>query len=150
VKSLTELERRFADLYLETGNATQSYIDAGYKASSRAVADANARKLLAKPKIKVFIDERIAAKDEARVAKQDEILQFLTAVMRGEKTEQIPIGLGMGEQKLAQKELDGKERIKAAELLGKRYGMWVDRQQIDANVGVQIIDDIGSGQYGGG
>ncbi|MNC44933.1 hypothetical protein D3C75_938620 [compost metagenome] len=56
--------------------------------------------------------------------------------------EQFPLGLGMGEQQLVKKELDGKDRIKAAELLGKRYGMWVDKSQVDVQGAVQIIDDV--------
>lgn len=129
-RSLTEKQKKFADLYIETGVATQSYTAAGYKASSRFVAEANARKLLADPRIKSFIEARIAAKDEARIAKQDEVLQFLTSVMRGEVVEQFPIGLGMGEQQLVKKELDGAARIKAAELLGKRYGVWSSAEEL--------------------
>lgn len=130
VRPLTEKQKTFADRYIETGVATQSYIDAGYKASSRSVAEANARKLLADSRIKAFVDARIAAKDEARVAKQDEVLQFLTSVMRGEVVEQFPIGLGMGEQQLVNKKLDGAARIKAAELLGKRYGVWSSSEEL--------------------
>lgn len=138
---LTEKQKRFADYYIETGNASESAIKAGYsKKTARAIGQEN----LTKPDIRDYISQRIAEKDSQRIAKQDEILQFLTSVMRGEVNEQFPLGLGMGEQSLVKKELDGKDRIKAAELLGKRYAIWTDKQQIDGHVGVQIIDDIGS------
>lgn len=149
MKPMTEKMKRFADRFVEMGNATQAYIDAGYSVVKRSSAEANARKLMADPRIKAFIEERIAEKDAARVAKQDEVLQFLTAVMRGQVQEQFPIGLGMGEQQLVKKELEGKDRIKAAELLGKRYQLWSDKLDLSGMIGVQIIDDLGSGEYGG-
>lgn len=137
---LTEKQKRFVDYYIETGNGTEAAIKAGY---SEKTARMMAAENMAKPYIREHIDSRIAVKDAERIAKQDEILEFLTSVMRGKVEEKIPLGLGMGEQQLVNKELDGKDRIKAAELLGKRYAMWTDNKQIDATVGVQIIDDIG-------
>jgi len=99
--------------------------------------------------VRQYVDELIAKKDAKRIAKQDEVLEFLTNVLRGEVKEQFPLGMGMGEQSLVKKELDGKDRIKAAELLGKRYALWTDKQQIEGNVGVQIIDDLGDGDAEG-
>lgn len=134
--NLTEKQKRFIDYYVETGNATEAARRAGYK-------QAHVQGAQNLSKLRSFIDEKISCKDSERIAKQDEILEFLTSVMRGQVKEEFPIGLGMGEQELVKKELDGKDRIKAAELLGKRYAMWTDKQQIDGAVGVQIIDDIG-------
>lgn len=142
--SLSEQQKRFADYYIETGNATQSYLKAGYKAKGKS-AEVNASRLLGNAKVKEYVDGLISKKDSERIAKQDEVLEFLTDVMRGKVKEEFPLGLGMGEQELVKKELDGKDRIKAAELLGKRYAMWTDKQQIDGAVGVQIIDDLGDG-----
>jgi phage terminase small subunit len=134
VKPITLKQKAFVDRFIEIGNATQAYIDAGYSVQKRSSADANARKLFQNERVKAYLDERIAAKDAETVAKQDEVLKFLTSVMRGEVTEKIPLGLGMGEQKLVKNELEGKDRIRAAELLGKRYGMWVDRQNIEGSL----------------
>lgn len=141
---LTEKQKKFADYYIETGNATEAYRRAGYTGKGN-VAEAAASRLLSNVKVREYIDNLIAQKDSERIASQDEILEFLTSVLRGQVKEQFPLGLGMGEQTLVKKELDGKDRIKAAELLGKRYAMWTDKQQIDGNLAVQIIDDIGSG-----
>lgn len=148
MSKLTKKQQRFADLYVELGNATEAYLHAGYKVKSNAAARANASRLLTNANVKSYIDRLIAEKNEQRIAKQDEILEFLTKVLRGEESEQYPIGLGMGEQRLVNKELDGRDRIKAAELLGKRYAMWTDKHQVDGAVGVQIIDDIGSDDDG--
>jgi len=142
--SLSENQKRFADYFVESGNATQSYIKAGYKARGKS-AEVNASRLLGNAKVKEYIDNLVEKKDNERIAKQDEVLEFLTDVLRGHVKEQYPLGVGMGEQSLVKKELDGKDRIKAAELLGKRYAMWTDKQQIDGVVSVQIIDDIGGG-----
>lgn len=138
---LTEKQKRFADFFIETGNASEAAKRAGYRGKNlNRIASEN----LTKVDIRNYIDARIAEKDDARIAKQDEILEFLTSVLRGQVKEQFPIGLGMGEQQLVKKELDGKDRIKAAELLGKRYAMWTEKQQLDGTFGVQLIDDIGS------
>lgn len=139
--SLSEQQKRFADYYIETGNATQSYHNAGYKAKGKS-AEVNASRLLANAKVRSYVDELIAKKDEKRIAKQDEVLEFLTNVLRGEVKEQFPLGMGMGEQSLVKKELDGKDRIKAAELLGKRYGMWTDKQELSASITPVFVDDI--------
>lgn len=139
---LTEKQKRFADYYIETGNATQSYIDAKYKATSRIVAEANARKLLGNNSVKNYIDERMEQLQSERVADQKEILEYLTKVMRGEMKEETLIGVGKGLQDIENIEVSAKDRIKAAELLGKRYAMWTDKQQIEGNVPVQIVDDV--------
>ncbi|MMZ47235.1 Terminase small subunit [compost metagenome] len=138
---LSENQKKFADYFIETGNATQSYQRAGYKATGKS-AEVNASRLLGNAKVREYIDSMVAIKDEERIAKQDEILEFLTSVLRGKVKEQFPLGMGMGEQSLVKKELDGKDRIKAAELLGKRYGLWVDKLDVNAVVAPVFVDDI--------
>ncbi|MED0670629.1 terminase small subunit [Aneurinibacillus aneurinilyticus] len=140
MSKLTPKQQAFADYYIETGNATEAARKAGYKGNNlNRVASENLTKLV----IKNYIAERMAQKDNERVASQDEILEFLTKVMRGELTEQIPVGKGEGFFTLDDKDTYVKDRVKAAELLGKRYVMWTDRQQVEGNVGVTIVDDIG-------
>lgn len=138
---LTPKQQKFADYYIEMGNGAQAAIRAGYsEKTARVIAADN----LTKPAIKEYIDRIMAQKDAERIASQDEILQFLTSVMRGEVREQIPILNGDGYQRLIDlDETTPKDRIKAAELLGKRHMMWTERQNIDVSHQVQIIDDIG-------
>jgi phage terminase small subunit len=138
---VNEQQKRFADYYIETGNATDAYRRAGYKAKGKS-AEVNASRLLSNAKVKTYIDDLINGKDSERIAKQDEILEFLTKVLRGEIQEEFPLGVGKGEQMIIHKELDGKERIKAAELLGKRYTLWTDKTQLEGTIGVTIVDDI--------
>lgn len=139
---LTEKQKRFADEYIRTGNITQSYMIAYQNVKKESTAAANGSRLLKNAKVKAYIDKRLEELKKQSIAEQDEVLQFLTKVMRGEITEEIPLGLGEGYQELKNKEPYLKDRIKAAELLGKRYMMWTEKQQIDGDVKVQIIDDI--------
>lgn len=137
---LTEKQKRFADYYIELGNATEAARKAGYSSkTAKSIGQEN----LTKPDIKSYIKERLDEKDAERIASQDEILEFLTAVMRGEKTEQIPVGLGEGAQQLEDKDPYLKDRVKATELLGKRHSMWTDKVDMVGPVGVRIVDDIG-------
>lgn len=140
-KKLTVKQQRFADYYIELGNGTEAAIKAGYsKRSARGMAAEN----LAKPLIKEYIDKIMASKDAERIANQDEILSFLTSVMRGQVREQIPLLSGDGYQSLTDlDETSPKDRIRAAELLGKRYALWTDKKDITGEIGVVIIDDTG-------
>ncbi|RAS72597.1 terminase small subunit [Priestia endophytica] len=88
---LTPKQQAFADLYIETANATTSYKNSGYSVKSDKAAAVEGSKLLRNPKVRAYIEERMAQKSAQRVAKQDEILSFLTQVMRGELTEQVPM-----------------------------------------------------------
>ncbi len=137
---LNERQKKFADFYVELGNAEQSAIKAGY---SEKYARGNAHKLVANSGIKLYIDERIAEKESKQIAKQDEVLSFLTSIMRGEQKEEVLRGIGEGAQTIDDMDVGAKDRIKAAELLGKRYAMWTEKQDIDIKGAVTFVDDIG-------
>jgi phage terminase small subunit len=137
---LTEKQKRFADYYIETGNAEESAKKAGY---SEATARGHSHKLLQNVAILKYIESKVGKKDEEQIAKQDEILSYLSSIMRGEQSEQVLQGVGKGAQVITDMEVNAKDRIKAAELLGKRYGLWVDRQDIDVKGAVTFVDDIG-------
>lgn len=122
---MTARQKRFCDEYLIDLNATQAAIRAGYspKTAYRTGADN-----LIKPQIKNYLTQRMAEKEKALVASQDEVLGYLTAVLRGEEAEEVVVmeGLGMGESraKKVDKGISAKDRIRAAELLGKRLGVF--------------------------
>lgn len=138
-KKLTLKQQRFADEYIISGNATQSAIEAGY---SKKYANTNASKLLQNTTIKSYIDEQLEVLKNERVADQQEVLEYLTSIVRGEQTEQTLRGVGEGAQEIDNIDVSAKDRIKAAELLGKRYGIWTDKQEIELSGGVQFVDDI--------
>lgn len=136
-------QQAFVDEYIKTGTAYQSAIRAGY---SEKYAKSSSHKLLENVGIRAEIDRRMEKLKKDTIADQDEILQYLTSVLRGEVTDQelIPIGIGRGEMEVEEleKRSDTNARTKAAELLGKRYMMWTDKQQIETTATVQFNDDI--------
>ncbi|AWC33273.1 MULTISPECIES: terminase small subunit [Bacillus cereus group] len=135
---LTPKQQAFCDYYIETGNATEAARKAGYKGGNlNRIASENLSKLV----IQQYIEERMAEKDEERVASQDEILEFLTKVMRGEMTEQVPVGQGEGYFELQDKDTYVKDRVKAAELLGKRHMMWTEKKEVEVTVPT-FVDDV--------
>ena len=145
---LTVKQKAFADYYIELGNATESYIKAGYKASERKVAEVEGCKLLKNPKIDNYIKEKMKEIESNRIAKAEEVLAFLSASLRGEVLEEVVStksdGSGGIEPVILRKQLSAKDRIKAAELLGKRYALFTEKVDLEGNVGVTIIDDIGA------
>ncbi|MCH4984920.1 terminase small subunit [Macrococcoides goetzii] len=132
---LTERQRRFADEYIISGNATQAAIKAGYSEKTAAITG---YENLRKPNISEYIDERLDAIKSDKVAQQKEVLEFLTAVMRGEQTDEelIPLLKGRDGQVIEKvdKRADTTIRVKSAELLGKRYGLWTDKVKTDKTV----------------
>ena len=113
---LTAKQQRFCDEYLIDLNATQAAIRAGY---SKKTAAQTAARLLTNVKIQ----EYIAEKEKELIADQDEVLKYLTSVLRGQSvsTEIVIEGTGDGcsEARTIEKEPSEKDRLKAAELLGK-------------------------------
>lgn len=131
---LTEKQKRFCDEYLIDCNATQAAIRAGY---SEKTATFIGSENLKKPYIKAYIDARMEEKKKPIIATQDEVLAYLTSVLRGESqgTEVVVEGKGDGfsEAREFQKKPSEKERMKAAELLGKRYGTFTERIKVDVD-----------------
>jgi len=139
---LTEKQKRFADFFIESGNATDSYKRAGYSVHSDNAAGVEGHKLLRNPKVHAYIEAAIAEKDNERIASQDEVLEFLTSVMRGEVIERVPLLVGNGMQELVDNVPAVQVRKGAAELLGKRYRLFTDNLNLGGTVGVQVVDDI--------
>nr|WP_255264845.1 terminase small subunit [Streptococcus mitis] len=111
-----------------SGNATAAAVKAGY---SSKYANTNASKLLQNTAIKSYIDERLAQLASEKIATQEEVLTYLTSVMRGETQEQTLISIGELGQTITDIDVGAKDRIKAAELLGKRHRLWTDKVEAD-------------------
>lgn len=133
--NLTDKQRRFVDEYIANGfNATQAAIKAGY---SERTARKTASENLTKPAIQEYLAERTAAYEESLVAKGEEVLQFLTAVMRGEMEETHFDNEGYQHGYVSQK-----NQIKAAELLGKAHGMFAQSMRHEGDVSVTFVNDL--------
>lgn len=126
-KKLTPKQKAFADYYIELGNATEAARRAGYK-KPNVQGSQNLEKL----SIKSYIDERVNALDETRIAKGEEVLEYLTKVMRGKEKDQFGLDASL------------QDRTKAAELLGKRYRLFVDKVEKDSNVNVNSTTKLDS------
>lgn len=142
---LTLKQKKFADEYIISGNATEAAIKAGY--AKRAAYQQGAENLK-KPHIKTYIAERLEAINSAKIADQEEVLQYLTAVMRGQSKSAVVVveglGEGLSEARLINKTPDEKDRIKAAELLGKRYGAFTEKVDISGDMSLSIEVDYGT------
>lgn len=143
---LTAKQKLFCDEYIISLNATQAAIKAGY---AEKTAYAMGAENLKKPKIQSYISERMEQKESSLIATQDEVLQYLTSVLRGESqtTDTLLVGMGDGYQEVqeVEKKPSEKDRLKAAELLGKRYGLYTDKISADVDMSLDISIDYGDG-----
>lgn len=142
---LTVKQRRFIDYYIQSGNASEAARKAGY---SPKTAYSMGVENLRKPQVQSAIQTRLAELDSERTADTKEILEYLTAVMRGDAEEEVVVNVGTGKgYSQAQKikaQVSAKERIKAAELLAKVHGMFVTRQEVELNGSLPVVikDDL--------
>lgn len=143
-KKLSLKQQKFADEYIITGNIYQSAIKAEY---SHNYAKSNAKALLENVRVKSYIDKRLEELKKESIADQDEILQYLTSVMRGKVNDEALLVVGDGdfgsEVEKHEKRSDTMARTKAAELLGKRYIMWTEKHQHESENGIDIRIDYG-------
>ncbi|OYO19940.1 terminase small subunit [Streptococcus pyogenes] len=141
LSKLTLKQKRFADEYIISANATAAAIKAGYsKKTARSIGQEN----LTKPDIKAYIDERLEKLESEKIATQEEVLQYLTSIMRGEQQEKTLISVGEFGQEIVDIDVGAKDRLKAAELLGKRYRLFTDKIEAEVQGTVVFVneDDI--------
>ncbi len=141
---LTAKQQRFCDEYLIDLNATQAAIRAGYsKKTARVIGQQNLSKLA----VKNYINERMKEKEAELIADSDEVMRYLTSVLRGQSQSEVVvvenIGDYMSEARLIQKAPDEKERLKAAELLGKAHQIFVDKVEQTVDMDLNITVDYG-------
>ena len=124
-EKLTEMQKRFIDYYIEKANGTEAAKLAGYKGNNlNRIASQNLSKL------DKFIKAKLQEKESNRIASQDEVLEYLTKVMRGELKDQFGLDASL------------QDRTKCAELLGKRYGTFVDKKEFSGGYSVELVDDV--------
>lgn len=137
---LTEKQKLFVDEYLIDLNATRAY-KAVYpnvkKDSSAAVC---AAKLLRKANVKAYIEDRLEKIHDEKTADAKEVIEYLTSVMRGESQSEVLSLCGSGYQEVIEKGPEEKDRLKAAELIGKRYGLFTDK--VDSNIDMDLHIEV--------
>ena len=115
---MTEKQKLFCSYYIQTLNASESYRRAYPGASDRTCGE-NGFKLLKKTEIREFIDSHMQKKINDAIASEDEVLETITSILRDKKVK-------------------ASDRLKASELLGKRYGSWIDKVQVDEGINIKI------------
>ena len=135
---LTARQQKFCDEYLISGNATQSAIKAGY---SEKTANRMASENLTKPVIKKYIEEHMEQMHSEKIATAEEVLRYLTSVMRGESRSH-EIVVDSDGARVMSKPPSEKDRLKSAELIGKRYGIYTEKLNVEGAIPVVIKDDV--------
>jgi len=158
---LTPKQQRFADEWLIDMNATAAAIRAGYSPRS---ADVTGARLLANARVRAYIDERMAEHSRRTGVTQERIIRELARIAFLDPTQlvnmdtaelldsaaeddraaitSVKVKTMSGETEMIEREVRFADKIKALELLGKRFGMWIDKQQVDVQGAVQIVDDV--------
>ena len=137
---MTDKQKRFCDEYLVDCNATQAAIRAGYSAKG---INKRVTRMMANDGIRKYIDGQLEQMHNSKAADAQEVLEYLTAVMRGEHKEQTLKLVGEGVQEITDIDVSARERLKAAELIGKRYGMFKENLNVD---GVAQVVFSGEGE----
>lgn len=149
---MTEKQKIFADEYLIDLNATRAYKVAYPNVKNDAVAAAAAARLLRNVKVKNYIADRMEEIHNEKTADEQEVIEYLTSVLRGESTAQEIVvegtGDGCSEARTMEKSPSEKERLKAAELLGKRYALFTDKVETDVDMDLNITIDYGEDDAG--
>ena len=152
---MTEKQKIFADEYLIVLNATRAYKVAYPRVKNDKVAAAAAARLLRNVNVKIYISDQLERIHNEKTADAQEVMEYLTAVLRGESTAHEivveGIGDGMSKAKVMEKNPSEKERLKAAELLGRRYSLFADKLEVSGLESEQTkLDDLIRQMRGGG
>lgn len=135
--TMTDKQQIFADEYLKDLNGKRAYKVAYTNVKKDGTARANASRLLTNANVKSYINEQLEIMHNKRQADAAEVLEYLTSVMRGEQTEKTLISLGELGQEITDIDVGAKDRLKAAELLGKRHALFTDK--VDLQTGDIVI-----------
>lgn len=152
--ALTIKKKQVADDYIITGNKTDSYLKFYKNVKNRETAAAAASRLFNTQEMKEYIEQKMKELDEELIADQREILRGLTRQFRREEIDYQVVMvkkprfddngnfLGIEEKpEVIKLPTQNKDSIKAGELIGKRFGMWTDKVELESNDKVVIIDD---------
>ncbi len=142
---MTEKQKLFADEYLIDLNATRAYLSAYPNVKNKEVARRAGSRLLTFVDVQAYINERLDKIHSEKTADAQEVIEYLTSVLRGESlSDEIVVegtGEGCSEARIVRKAPNENNKLKAAELLGKRYGLFTDKQQLTVQVPIFEGDD---------
>lgn len=143
---LTEKQKAFCDYYIASLNATESYKKAYPNVTKQRTAESAGNRLLSNVEVRKYIDEQLQKMQSNRIADATEVLEYLTKGIRQELEEEVVVMVNKGdfisEPKIVKKKISIKDSNKCAELLGKRYGLYTEKLEVNGDMGVKIVDDI--------
>lgn len=135
---MTDKQQKFADEYLIDCNGTRAYKAAYPRIKKDSVAKAAGSRLLTNVNVRAYIDEQLEKISSEKIADAKEVMEYLTSVLRGQSEAEVVVvegsGDGCSEARRLSKAPDEKERLKAAEMLGKRYGMFTEKSEVAMTV----------------
>ena len=137
---VTDKQQKFCDEYLIDCNATRAYKVAYPNVKNDDVARKAGSRLLTFVDIKAYVDEQLEKISSTKIADAQEVMEYLTSVLRGESQSSVLSMCGDGCQEIIEKNPDEKEKLKAAELLGKRYSLF--KEQLEITEPTRIVDDV--------
>jgi phage terminase small subunit len=144
--ALNQKQEKFCLAYAKSGNARQSYLDAGYSCKPET-ADASASQLLKNPKVKARLAELYDKAANEQIADVREMQQILTSIIRKQLDEEVIVvegdGDGCSSARRIRKEPSLKDIINAIDKLGKMQGAFTEKLNVTGNIPVVIVDDVG-------
>jgi phage terminase small subunit len=143
--ALNQKQEKFCLAYAKSGNARQSYLDAGYKCKPET-ADASASQLLKNPKVKERLAELYNKAANAKIADITEMQQTLTAIIRQQHEEEVIVCDAVDGAQKMKKTASIKDIINAINTLGKMQGAFVEKVEAEIDMDLNIIVDYGDGE----
>jgi phage terminase small subunit len=160
-QKLTEQQKRFVqELFKHNHNGKQAAIAAGYSEKS---AEVTASRLLRNAKVLEYRENLLKDLEKASIATVEEILEYYTRVMRREEKESVVVTIkekvtgmfvnpetGEKERKVIETETPKVVEIptrvvdanKAAEMLGKNFGIWTEKIKLDKEEPITFVEDL--------
>lgn len=140
---MTERQKRFADEYIIDLNVTRAYKTAYPTVRRDETACQAGSRLLRNVNVKAYVDERLREIQSKKIMTAQEVLEYLSSVVRGESESEIVVmegqGVGVTEARHVSKAPDEKEKLKAAELMAKYHQLLVPKVQLEAEKGGGLI-----------
>lgn len=137
---MTDKQKMFADEYLANGfQAGKAYLAVYRNTKSESAAYANSCRMLNYPEVKEYIQQRMKEIQTEKTADAQEVMEYLTAVMRGEQQDELLTMAGISKEV----RVSSRDRNKAAELLGKAHGLFEKNVNLTGDMGIKIEVDYG-------
>ncbi len=143
---MTEKQKLFCDEYLKDLNATRAYKEIYKSCKKDGTARTNGNRLLTNADIKTYIEQKLEDIESKKIADVQEVLEYYTSVIRGESKSEVVVvegdGDGYSRARGFMKTPDEKERLKAAELLGKYHNIFKEKVDVSVKKYEDYIRDV--------